>query len=303
MPGISNWLQWCLDKLPLWSTSGDHPVQHPSLLGKVVLVTGASSGIGRELAIQLARQGMKVILAARSTEKLVEIRNNLINGDKKGIETFYDPQVLTLDLEDLDNIKMKAEEALSMFGGIDYLVNNGGMSVRGSTLDTQLSVHQRLMNVNYFGSLELTRHITPHMCGGGMVVIVSSVQGRLATPYRTAYAASKHAVQAWADCMRAELAEEGVDVLVISPGYVNTDLSRNALTHSGDRYGHLDNTTEQGYSAKYVAQQIMESMVRRRKELILAPLHVWLAVLLRALLPGVYFYIMKRRARKEKKTQ
>jgi len=285
------------------SRSGDQLCQHPSLVGKVVLVTGASSGIGRELAIQLVRQGMKVILAARSTEKLVELRNNLINSDKKGMETFYPPQVLTLDLEDLDNIKVKAEEALQMFGKIDILVNNGGMSVRGATLDTQLSVHQRLMNVNYFGSLELTRNITPHMVerGDGMVVIVSSVQGRLATPNRTAYAASKHAVQAWADCMRAELCDDGVDVVLISPGYVNTDLSRNALTASGDSHGQLDKATEHGYSVQYVASQIIDSMVRKRKELLLAPIHMWLAVLLRALLPGIYFYIMKRRAAKDRK--
>ena len=302
MPSLSNWLQWCLDLLPLPS----HGVQHchPSLLGKVVLVTGASSGIGRELAIQMVKQGMKVILAARSTEKLVELRNDLINSDMKG-KTMFDPQVLTLDLEDLDNIEAKAEEALKMFGTIDILVNNGGMSVRGGALETQLSVHQRLMNVNYFGSLELTRHLAPHMvdAGSGLVVLISSVQGRLATPYRTAYAASKHALQAWADSMRAELSGCGVGVLVVSPGYVSTDLSRNALTATGDSYGQLDKTTEQGYSVQYVAQQILESMVKGKKELILAPLHVRLAILLRALLPDLYFYIMKRKALKEKKSQ
>eukprot|EP00090_Calanus_glacialis_P014371 TRINITY_DN23155_c0_g1_i1.p1 TRINITY_DN23155_c0_g1~~TRINITY_DN23155_c0_g1_i1.p1 ORF type:complete len:304 (+),score=88.54 TRINITY_DN23155_c0_g1_i1:47-958(+) len=303
MPALGNWVQWCLDLLPLPSW-GSQPHQHPSLLGKVVLVTGASSGIGRELAIQMVKQGMKVILAARSTEKLVELRNNLINSDKKGM-TMFDPQVLTLDLEDLENLKDKAEEALKIFGSIDILVNNGGMSVRGGTIETQLSVHQRLMNVNYFGSLELTRHVASHMvtAGSGKIVLVSSVQGRLATPYRTAYAASKHALQAWADCMRAELSGDGVEVLVVSPGYVSTDLSRNALTASGSSYGQLDKTTEQGYSVQYVAQQILEGIVKGKKELILAPLHVRLAIILRVLLPGVYFYIMKRRALKEMKTQ
>ena len=90
MPGLSNWVQWCLDLLPIPSW-GAQAHQHPSLLGKVVLVTGASSGIGRELAIQMVKQGMKVILAARSTEKLVELRNNLINSDKKGM-TMFNPQ-------------------------------------------------------------------------------------------------------------------------------------------------------------------------------------------------------------------
>ena len=290
MPGLSNWLQWCLDLLPLPSW-GAQAHQHPSLLGKVVLVTGASSGIGRELAIQMVKQGMKVILAARSTEKLVELRNNLINSDKKGM-TMFDPQVLTLDLEDLENIKDKAEEAIKIFGSIDILVNNGGMSVRGGTIETQLSVHQRLMNVNYFGSLELTCHVTSHMveARSGKIFLVSSVQGRVATPYRTAYAASKHALQAWADCMRAELSGDGVEVLVVSPGYVSTYLSRNALTASGSSYGQLDKTTEQGYSVQYVAQQILEGIVKGKKELILAPLHVRLAIILRVLLPGLYFY-------------
>ena len=288
MSGLGHWVHWLLDSLSLNANSNDE-----SLRGKVALVTGASSGIGRELAAQMVGFGMKVILAARTTDKLTELRESL-----KG--NLHTPCVLTLDLEDLESLKGKAKEALDLFGRVDILVNNAGVSVRGGALETELSVHQRLMRVNYFGCLELTTHLVPEMVRNrtGTVVVVSSVQGRLATPHRSAYTASKHALQAWADCLRAELAHTGVGVLVVSPGYVNTQLSSNALTQSGQKYGKLDSNTESGYSVQYVAQMVLDNLISGQNELVLAPIYMRLAILIRALMPWLYFFIMKKRAAK-----
>ena len=149
---------------------------------------------------------------------------------------FFEPKILTLDLEKIETIKSKAEEAISMFGHLDILINNAGLSVRGGCLETDVSVYTRLMTVNFLGVVELTRHTCPGMLtrGSGHVLVISSVQGLLPTPYRGPYTASKHAVQAWADSLRAELANTGVTVTTVSPGYVNTNLSRNALTSSGN---------------------------------------------------------------------
>ena len=147
----------------------------------------------------------------------------------------YEPKILTLDLEKIETIKAKAEEAISLFGHLDVLINNAGLSVRGGCLETDISVYTRLMTVNFLGVVELTRHTCPHMVtrGSGHVLVISSVQGLLPIPHRGAYTASKHAVQAWADSLRAELSDTGVQVTTVSPGYVNTNLSRNALTSSG----------------------------------------------------------------------
>ena len=267
-------------------------------------MTGASSGIGKQLALDLFKYGSKVILAARSTEILLSLRDEMkeMMGNC-GEDFMHEPKILTMDLEKLEIIPSKAEEALSLFGHVDILVNNAGMSVRGGCLETELAVFTRLMNVNFLGVVELTRCLVPGMLArpaGGHVVVVSSVQGRLPVPHRAAYTASKHAVQAWADSLRAELSHTRVAVTVISPGYVDTNLSRNALTGSGARHGQLDAATSSGYSVQRVSGEILAGVVRGEAELVLAPLHVRLAILVRTLLPGLYRWIMARRAAGER---
>jgi len=271
------------------------------LANKVILVTGASSGIGRELATQLFKHGAKLILASRSTEKLEALKTELLEQIASPVPVHV-PAVLTLDLEQVEHLSEKAAEALRLFGGVDVLVNNGGMSVRGGAVETQLSVHMRLMGVNYFGSMELTRHIVEDMIsrGGGMVVNISSVQGRLAIPFRAAYSASKHALQAFSDSLRAEVASAGVHVLVVSPGYVNTELSRNSMTADGQVYNRMDPNTASGYSAEYVASEVIKGILRQDKEIVLAPLMHRVAIVLRAVFPSLYFKIMESRAQKQK---
>jgi len=127
-------------------------------------------------------------------------------------------------------------------------------------------------------------------------VNISSLQGRIAIPHRAAYAASKHALQAWSDSLRAELACYGVGVLVVSPGYVKTELSRNAITEQGTSHGEMDASTEKGYSASWVAERVLEAVQNGRHEVVLAPLHHRLAILLRAIFPSFFFYLMARRA-------
>lgn len=134
--------------------------------------------------------------------------------------------------------------------------------------------------------------------GDGHVVFVSSVQGLIAIPERSAYSASKHALQAFADSLRAELANKNILVTVISPGYVKTELSINALTETGAHYGRTDPNTEQGYSAEFVAQKIVKAVVQKEKEIVIATALPKVAIFLRHFLPGLYFYIMAKRARK-----
>lgn len=150
----------------------------------------------------------------------------------------YPPTTLYLDLADLKSISKFAEEALSVHNGIDILVNNGGISVRGSAISTALDVDIKIMTVNYFGSIALTKSLLPSMVQRqrGHIVFVSSVQGKYALPNRSAYSASKHAMQAFADSLRAEISSKGLKVTCICPGYVQTQLSMNALTATGQKY-------------------------------------------------------------------
>jgi len=267
--------------------------------GKVVLITGASSGIGRALAHVLYQYGPQLILASRNLDNLEIVKRELVDSSESPMP---EPIVFQLDLEAVKEVECKAGKILERVGAVDILINNGGMSIRANTLDTELAVHQRIMNVNYFGTIELSRAIVKKMIvkGSGTLVNVSSLQGRIAIPQRAAYSASKHALQAWSDSLRAELHGSGVSVLVVSPGYVNTNLSVAAVTGDGASYGKTDPSTEQGYSPEYVATQVVEAVARARHEVVIAPLLHRAAIMLRVLMPPLYFKIMADRVRKER---
>lgn len=151
----------------------------------------------------------------------------------------YPPTVLPLDLAELNAIPAFATKAINIYNGIDILINNGGISVRADALTTALDVDLKVMTVNYFGAVALTKAILPSMVKRhkGHICFISSVQGKFALPYRSAYSASKHAVQAFSDSLRAEVASKGLKVTCISPGYIKTQLSLNALTSTGEKHG------------------------------------------------------------------
>jgi dehydrogenase/reductase SDR family protein 7B len=213
------------------------------------------------------------------------------------------PVVLALDLSDVNKLPEKIQQVLEIFGHIDILVNNGGISVRSSALDTSIDVDMRIMAVNYFGTVALTKAVLPSMIKRkeGRIICISSVQGKFAIPHRSAYSASKHALQAFCDSLRAEVAEHNVKVTVISPGYINTALSLNALTGSGSTYGILDGNTAAGADPYKVSQQILRSVLNDDKDVILSSLAPKVAYYLRILCPSLYFWIMNQRALKLQK--
>lgn len=180
---------------------------------------------------------ISVILAARRKEELERVKKDLL--EIHSVTQTHPPVILSLDLSDFESHPEKITQVLDIFGHIDILINNGGISVRSAALETSLEVDMRIMNVNYFGSIALTKAVLPSMIKRkeGRIVCISSVQGKFAIPHRSAYAASKHALQAFCDTLRAEMEEHNVKVTCISPGYINTALSRNALTGSGSAYG------------------------------------------------------------------
>ncbi|XP_020864106.1 dehydrogenase/reductase SDR family member 7B isoform X5 [Phascolarctos cinereus] len=202
----------------------------------VVVITGATSGLGKECAKVFYAAGAKLILCGRSQEKLEELVREL---SATHYRKTHKPHVVVFDLADSDTIVPAANEILKYTGHVDILINNAGISYRGTIMDTALEVDKKVMETNYFGPVALTKAILPSMIEKkrGHIVVISSIQGKISIPFRSAYAASKHATQAFFDCLRAEIEQHEIEVTVICPGYIQTNLSLNAITADGSKYG------------------------------------------------------------------
>lgn len=233
--------------------------------GKTVVITGASAGIGRELALQLAARRAKLALAARSAEALETTRQECL---KAGAEAFG----IVTDVAQKDECRRLVEETVNRFGGIDVFVNNAGISIY-SRFDevTDLGVFARIMDVNYLGSVYCTHFALPHLKrAGGLVVAISSLQGKTGFPNSTAYSASKHAMQGFFDSLRMELAGSGVDVLVVSPGPVATSIHTRRLAGDGRLSDEsLKHPNDRGMPVAECARQIVAAIEGRRRELVM----------------------------------
>jgi short-subunit dehydrogenase len=225
---------------------------------KVIWVTGASSGIGKALSEALAQQGAKLILSSRNEEQLHSLKQTLANSQ--------DHQVLALDLskpEQLeDSVKLLADQS------VDILINNGGISQRGFARDIQLNVHRDVMEINYFGTIQLTQLVLPRLLQSrGMVVNISSVAGKVGGQSMSGYAASKHALIGYMDCLRAEETNNGLQVLNVCPGFVQTQISVNALTENGKPFGGVADSIAQGITAEECALSIINGIKANKKEI------------------------------------
>lgn len=268
------------------------------LSGKVVLITGASSGLGEALAHVYYCCGCRLILISRRKDELQRVKDTLMNVHYT-VPT-HPPVILPLDLTQINSVNSEVAKVLTIHGRVDILINNAGISYRGEVENTDIEVYNKVMLINYIAQVAMTKAVLPSMMEqkSGHIIFVSSVQGKMAIPYRSAYAASKHALQAWSDSLRAEVAEKNIKVTVISPGYIQTSLSLNALTESGQKYGVMDETTQQGFPAKDVAEEILKSMLNGCKDVTISTASPKIAILIRTLFPSLYFWIMERRARK-----
>lgn len=214
--------------------------------------------------------------------------------------TTHPPIVLSLDLTELNDLTGKVKQVLDIHGHIDILINNGGVSVRSDVVSTQIDVDIKIMLVNYFGTAALTKAVLPSMIERkeGRIVCISSVQGKFAIPQRSAYSASKHALQAFCDSLRAEMDEHNVKVTLVSPGYINTPLSMNALTGNGSTYGKVDPATAAGVDPLKLSQQILESVLADKMDVVSATFTARAAIWIRFFCPPFYFWLMAQRARK-----
>jgi short-subunit dehydrogenase len=256
----------------------------PSLPQRIV-ITGASMGIGAELAVQCARAGSKVVVAARTAKALDEVVSRC------GGNAFAVP----CDVESPDQCRALIEQAAQRMGGIDALVNNAGLLMRARFDEvTDLGIFDRLMRVNYLGAVYCTHHALPHLkASRGLVVAVSSVNGLVGVPTRTGYSASKHAMQGFFDALRIELMGSGVDVLVVSPGPVATGMHGRAAVSSTP----VNEANERAaMPADECARIIVQSMEQRRHDVIMMP-GVRLALVANQLAPRLVDRYIARRSR------
>ncbi|MEL6347129.1 MAG: SDR family oxidoreductase [Myxococcota bacterium] len=255
---------------------------------KVVWITGASSGIGASLARAFAAEGATLILSARREARLVALREQLGR-------TADDAMVLPLDVAATDTLPAAVEQALSLRGRIDVLINNAGISQRSLVEDNTLDAARKLMEVNFFGLIGLTGEVLPHMIErrAGHVVMMGSVASYISTPKRSIYSASKHAVRAYADSLRAEVADRNVLVTLICPGYIRTEISQAALTGDGSRQGRDDENILNGLDPDAAARRMVDAIHGQRNEFLIGGRETW-AVYLKRFFPGVVARFLPR---------
>lgn len=254
---------------------------------KVVWITGASSGIGEALVHELSAAGAKLIISSRNRDELFRVKQKCKNQ--------IDVHVLSLDLEDSESLPTKAEDALRIYGHIDILINSGGISQRALALESDLKTEQRLMDVNFWGTVILSKAVLPQMIKRniGSIVCVSSLVGKFGTRFRSAYSASKHALHGYFESLRIELDSTNIHVLLACPGFIKTKVTINALTADGSAQGTMDAAQENGMSAEECAKQIIKAIENKKDEVYIGGKEVK-GVLLKRLFPSYFAKIIKK---------
>ena len=261
-----------------------------SFQNKVVWLTGASSGIGEATAFELSKQGAKVILSSRNQQKLEQVKIRCANPEQV--------KIVPIDLDDYSKSSKLVQEALVLFGSIDILINNGGISQRSLAIDTGMVIDERIFKTNYFGTVALTKALLPYFVARkqGHIVVVTSVVGKLGTPLRSSYAASKHALHGFFDSLRAEVHQHHIDVTLVCPGYVNTAISLNALTADGSPQNRMDNKTAKGLDPSYFAKKMLSAIRRRKQEVVIGGFLEKLSVYVKRFFPKALSAMIRKLA-------
>lgn len=264
------------------------PPQYGIMKDKVIWISGASSGIGAALAQEYYKRGAYVILSARREQQLQALATQL--GARAA--------VLPMDVTDIATMATLHDSAVSFFGPIDILINNAGISQRGSVIDTDIHTVQKIMNVNFIGNVALAKAVLPSMLARstGHIVVISSLVGKLSTPFRSSYAASKHALHGYYDALRAEVADQGVQVHLICPGYIKTDISLHALNASGNEHGVMDQNQANGMSPDLCANKIVDAVKSGKREYLVGGKETYY-VLIRRFMPSIYYNIIAKMAK------
>ena len=255
------------------------------LKDKVVWITGASSGIGASLAIQLNELGTKVIASARRAEKLIELKN----------KSPYPQNLITLplDITDCNSIEI-AIEKVKQLDRLDLVIHNAGIAQKGLVIENEMEVDRRIMETNYFGTVAFTKAIMPIYMkqGFGRFAIVSSFAGVMGIPGRSAYAASKHALHGFFESLKAENIRCKLHVSFILPGFINTEITAKGLCGNGRPYGKVETSHRLGMTASQCAKGIIKGLMKQNRRIVVGKIEVFL-LSINSISPGLSQFIIK----------
>uniref|UniRef100_UPI003AAD466A dehydrogenase/reductase SDR family member 7C-B isoform X2 n=1 Tax=Centroberyx gerrardi TaxID=166262 RepID=UPI003AAD466A len=262
-----------------------------SVRNKVVVITDALSGLGKECASVFHQGGARLILCGKSWEKLEGIADDLANASDPTLT--FPPKLVLLDFGDMDSMPEVIAEILECYGCLDILILNSSLKVKAPAQSVSLEMDKLLMDNNYFGPVTLAKGVLPSMISRrtGHLLLVNSIQGKLAVPFRTTYAASKHAVQAFFDCLRAEVEEYGISVSTVSHTFISGSAS-GTETASKSIWSFLYSQKPLGVSPDEAATAIVKTLSSKRKEVVIAPSLPKVAIYARSFFPNVFFAVM-----------
>ena len=255
---------------------------------KVVWITGASSGIGEALTYEFARQGARLIISSNQQSELEKVQERCM---EMGAECF----IQFLDVTAIDQMPSITEKLINQFKKIDVLVNNAGISQRSLVVETSLEIDRKIMEIDYFGTIALTKTVLPYMIqnGGGYIATTSSISGKFGFPLRSAYSAAKHALHGFFETLRAEVYQHNIKVLIAFPGRIKTNISMHALTKDGTAHGKMDEGQNTGISAEKCAKQYLKAIRKDKKEVLIGSSEL-LMVYIHKFLPGLFYKLARK---------
>jgi len=255
---------------------------------KIALITGASSGIGEALVYAFVSNGSRVIAASIDKEGLDRVEKNC-QGFPGSIRT------VVFDLSDTPSIEPLIENLIKEEKHIDILLNIGGVSQRATILDTPLWLDRKIMEINYFGTIALTKAVLPHMIsnGGGQIAATSSITGRFGFPLRSAYSASKQALHGFFETLIIEYKKDNIKASVLIPGRVRTSISMHALTSTGEEHGKMDAGQAGGITPEKAARMIIKGLKKNKREILVGSIEL-LMLKIRKYMPSLFFRLAGR---------
>ena len=254
-------------------------------LNKVVWFTGASSGIGEALAYAFAAEGAQLVLSARREEEL--------NRVAKACGNAY---VLPFDMLSIAEHADRVQDVINTYGRIDYLILNAGVSQRSFVKDTTFDVYRRLFEVNFFSIVSLTQAVLPVFTAqqSGVFVPIASVAGRISTPRRAAYGATKHALIGFFDSVRAEVFNDGIRVTTVLPGYIKTNISLHAMNEKGEAYGKMDPNQAKGLDPNFTAQKILQAVLAGKNEFFVGGFLEGFGLFMKRFFPSIVPFMLRK---------
>jgi len=254
---------------------------------KVVLITGASSGIGEALVKEFAQHHCHLILVSRNQEKLKQIIQEISYPSNQFL-------IAPFDLTKYKELPTLVQKIVQKYPKIDVIINNAGVTQRSLAKETTIETTEKLFALDFFSPIYLTQHLLPYLNEPANITVISSVAGKLGSPYRSTYAAAKHALHGYFDSLRAELHKENkkIQVLIVCPGFVKTNISLNALKGDGSTHNQLDEGIQKGLDPQYVAKKILDAIQHEREEILVAGFKESFAVFLKRFFPKVLSKIL-----------